>query len=123
MEDGLAEQTSTILMPLGCILILKAIDADTGMGIPGANYWIRLNRDGREIRQRASSDAGKTNYPKSNELGETRMVVDPLQERLYGIWAPKGYRCIDADAGYGRRLELAAGKTLTVEFLLQKQPE
>lgn len=109
---------ASISMQTGCILILKAIDADTGQPIKGINFW-------RELDDKPGSRTGlntvpyTVDHPTSDDNGELRAVVDP-GVRSYGVGfsiLPSPYR---GGGGPGRKIECELGKTVRVTFELRK---
>lgn len=122
VENEPKEQSVTLKQELGCILILKAIDKDTGKGIPKVTFWYEYNKDGRTGRAGVQSSTTYIDNPVTNDKGELRAVVEPGKRR-YGLGfspIPDGYE-MDEDDGPGRELELTAGKTVTETFRLRKK--
>lgn len=103
----------------GCVLILKAVDADTGNGIPGVDFWY----DDERGRWGVQSHEAYVDNPVTNAKGELRAVVVP-GKRQYGIVfgrLPSGYVVVNnTDRGRGRALDLPAGQTVVEEFKLRK---
>jgi hypothetical protein len=124
IEQAPAEQSVTLRQELGCVLILKAIDADTGKGVPKVTFWCAFEKDGRAGRTSVQSSTVYIDNPVTNEKGELRAVVQPGTRR-YGVGfgpLPAGYECDPRDQGEGRELGLPAGKTITETFRLRKKP-
>lgn len=120
-----AEQIATLKIDPACVLILKAVDADTGKGIPEVSFW--YEKDGEPgSRWGVQRNTWWVDNPLSNEHGELRSAAKPGKRR-YGVAfgpLPDGYRAIDpVDERKGRELELPAGKSVTVEFKLRKKPK
>jgi RNA polymerase sigma factor (sigma-70 family) len=116
------EQSVTLQQELGCVLILKAIDKDTGKGIPKVTFWYEFDKDGRQGRTSVQSCTSYIDNPTTNDKGELHAVVIPGKRR-YGVGfgpVPEGYE-IAEDDGPGRVLELTAGKTVTETFRLRKK--
>jgi RNA polymerase sigma factor (sigma-70 family) len=123
VEPMPAEQSVVLRQQLGCILILKAIDADTDKGIAGVTFWVEFDERGRQGRVSVQSGTAWVDNPVTNAKGELRAVVPPGTRR-YGVGfgaLPDGYEWEDRDFAEGRRLELAAGKTVTATFRLHKK--
>jgi 5-hydroxyisourate hydrolase-like protein (transthyretin family) len=123
-----AEQPVTLRLKPGCVLILKALDIDTGAGIAGVEFWHVTNEQpgtGKRGRFRMGVNSNTTivDHPKTNGNGELRAIVIPGTWE-YGIgWnrLPAGYDFVDRrDSGIGRQLDLLAGDTVTAEFVLRK---
>jgi hypothetical protein len=121
------EQPATLKIKLGCVLILKAIDADTGEGIPDVTFSVETTElpGGRPGRgwYSVQSHTTRVDNPKTNAAGELRAVVPPGSRR-YGVGftvLPRGYQpVVFEDRRPGRLLELPAGKTVTAEYFLSK---
>jgi protocatechuate 3,4-dioxygenase beta subunit len=124
VESMPAEQPVVLRQQLGCVLILKAIDADTGKGIAGVTFWVEFNEGGRQGRRSVQSGTAYVDNPVTNAKGELRAVVPPGTRR-YGVGfavLPDGYEWEDQrDFSEGRELELTAGKTVTATFRLHKK--
>jgi protocatechuate 3,4-dioxygenase beta subunit len=128
VEPSAGEQPATLQMQPGCVLILKAVDADSGAGIADVEFWhvtSELPATGKRGRFRMGVQSNTTtvDHPKSNADGELRVVVTPGAWE-YGIgWnrLPAGYEFLDRqDAVIGRLLDLPAGQTVRAEFTLRK---
>jgi protocatechuate 3,4-dioxygenase beta subunit len=122
-----AEQEATLRVKLGCVLILKAVDAESGAGIPNVTFSYEMTElpGGRKGRGWTSVQSHTTlvDNPKSNAKGELRAVVAPGTRR-YGVGfspLPDGYFAIDPkDNRPGRLFDLPAGETIVAEFQLRK---
>jgi beta-lactamase regulating signal transducer with metallopeptidase domain/tetratricopeptide (TPR) repeat protein len=124
VDDAPARQPAALKLDSGSVILFKAIDADTGKGIPGVSFWYLTDspaghRTGVELNTTLISN------PRTNEKGELRALVIP-GKRQYGVGLnplPAEYRAVDpADESNGRELICAAGKAQTVEFQLRKPP-
>jgi hypothetical protein len=120
-------QPTTLRIDPGCVLILKAVDADTGEGIPDVAFWYEMTElpDGRPGRGRTSVQSHTTivNNPRTNKQGELRAVVVPGARHYGAGWnrLPEGYELVDShDMLPGRLLELPSGETVNAEFMLRK---
>jgi len=130
VEQSPGEQPTTLQIQPGCVLLLRAIDADTGAGIPDVTFGYEKTeqRGGRLVRGRwgVQSHTTKVDNPKTNADGELRAVVPP-GVRNYNVGftvLPKGYQAVKSeDARPGRLLDLPAGKTIKAEFMLRKIAE
>jgi hypothetical protein len=110
-----AVQTRDLRVQPGCVLILEAIDEDTGKGIPGVTF-LSSSQDGNSW----SFVQGSTVYvdnPRTDAAGRLRAVVYPGSGR-YRINRVDGYDPVDLDS---EEVELPAGKTVTVRFKLRKK--
>src|SRR6185369_3048854 len=109
------EQPIELLMERGCILIFKAIDADTGRGIPDVTFWYERTPGSRSQVQ---SNSSRVDNPRTDDKGEMRAVAEPGKRR-YGIGfspTPDGYVVVDSkDRAPGRELELQVGQTIVVD--------
>jgi RNA polymerase sigma factor (sigma-70 family) len=123
VEPMPAEQAVILRQQLGCILILKALDADTGKGVARVTFWQAFDEGVRQGRRSVQSSTVWVDNPVTNDKGELRAVVQPGTGR-YGVGfgpLPEGYAWDDRDITEGRELELPAGKTVTATFPLRKQ--
>jgi len=120
VEKAPAEQAVVFRQELGCILILKAIDADTGKGIPRVTFGQAITVNGQRTRTRVKSSPGRLDYPATNDQGELRAVVLPGTGRYSVMRLPSGYE-YDVRDIEGRDLELPAGKTVTETFRFRKK--
>jgi hypothetical protein len=125
VQQSPAEQSARLPIDLGCVLILKAIDADTGEGIRDISFWEEMTDlpSGRSGRRSVQSHTTLVNNPKTNADGEIRAVVVP-GVRSFGVGftvMPAGIDAVNfRDRMPGRRIDLPAGETVTEEFLLRK---
>jgi hypothetical protein len=127
VNDLPSEQPVTLRIQPGCVLVLKAIDSDTGLGIPDVTFWYEMTElpGGRKGRGMTSVQSHSTTVdnPKSNADGELRAVVTPGVRR-YGIGLnplPTDYEAVSReDVRPGRLLNLPAGETIKADFLLRK---
>lgn len=113
-----AEQAFDMDLNVGCILILEAIDAESGAGVPGAIFMGDIERQGRKGRSQVQSSTSIVDNPVTNANGELRAVVLP-GTRNYSVEPPKGYRSI---ANFPTEVKCVAGETVRVKFELEKQP-
>jgi beta-lactamase regulating signal transducer with metallopeptidase domain/protocatechuate 3,4-dioxygenase beta subunit len=125
VNEAPAEQPTTLKLKAGCVLTLKATDADTGAGIPRVSFWYEPD-DAKGSHYPVETNTSLVSYPETTNKGEVRAVVEPGKRR-YGVGVvfkplPDGYQAVEnSDISSGRELELPAGKDVTVEFKLRKQ--
>lgn len=123
VEDQPAEQQAVLKLQAGTTLILKAIDADTGAGIPGVSFWYEM-QEPKGGRTSVQSNTHYIDNPRTDAKGELHAVVYPGKRR-YGIGfspLPEGYRAIEpADDSPGRELTLDAGTTTTAVFQVRRE--
>jgi hypothetical protein len=116
-------QPTTLKMNLGCVLTLKATDADTGAGISDVTFWF-VPEDQPKTRFSVQSTSNYVDHPCTNEQGELRAIILP-GKRAYGIGfspLPDGYEAVNPmDRSKGRIIEAPSGKTVVEEFKLRKQ--
>src|SRR5262245_50692176 len=86
IEQSPAEQSARLQIDRGCVLILKAIDADTGEGIRDITFWEEMTDlpRGRSGRRSVQSHTTAVNNPKTDANGEIRAVVVP-GVRSFGV--------------------------------------
>ena len=120
VKDQPSEQPVELQMNRGCVIVFKAIDADTGHGIPDVTFWYEKTPGSR---WQVQSDSSRINNPRTNDKGEMRVVAEPGKRR-YGLGftpTPDGYVVENPqDRVPGRELELKAAQTTVVEFKLHK---
>jgi hypothetical protein len=112
-----AEQPLKVRVKPGCVVLLEAIDAKTGKGIPGVSF---LSASGGQpgARVTVQSRTGWIDNPRSNAEGRLRAVVEPGEGTFWVGHVPEssGYR----PSGEQKRATLPAGRTVTVRFELEK---
>ena len=120
VDETEVEQTVTVKLQTGCIVILKAIDSETEKGIPGVTFWYEI--PGFRGRRSVQSNTWYVDNPKTNDKGELRAVLAPGKFKFgvgFGRF-PEGYKR-DHGVTSGTDLELESGNEATVEFLLVKE--
>ncbi|MBC7854902.1 MAG: tetratricopeptide repeat protein, partial [Pirellulaceae bacterium] len=124
VEETPASQAAALKLDSGCVILFKAIDADTGKGVPGVSFWYEMDSP-KGGRTGVQANTTYISHPKTNNKGELRAVVIP-GKRNYGVgWSPlpEGFRVVDpADQTKGRELTCAAGKQVVVEFQVRGVP-
>ena len=116
-NQGAEDQQHAVTIPPGCILICKAIDADSGKPLSGVSFWTGVD-DKPGARTGLNSSPINVDHPVSNENGELRAVVLP-GVRQYGVGLskmPEGYSGSPA----GREVTCESGKTVELTFELRK---
>ena len=117
-----AEQAVVFRQQAGCVLILKAIDVETGKGIPKIAFSYEFEKDGRQERTGVQSSTAFFDSPVTNDKGELRAVVQPGKRRYNLSSLPDDYESVKPeDKIGGRELDLSAGKTITETFQLRKK--
>jgi beta-lactamase regulating signal transducer with metallopeptidase domain/protocatechuate 3,4-dioxygenase beta subunit len=112
-----AEQSLEVRLELGCVLILEAVDAETGRGIPGVGFMAQMD-DPPNGRTSVQSTTWTVDNPRTDADGRLRAVVYP-GEREYSMGnfpIPAPYR----QEFQKQRASLPAGKTVVVRFELHK---
>ncbi len=124
-----AEQTAEVRVRRGCVLLLEAVDADTGKGIPGIAFLQESdNQPGlmRHLPVRLWQPDLEKDVTDAH--GKLRVVVPPGKRR-YAVDTrrplPAGYRAVpigNPQRAFGQipRIDLAEGQTLTLPFELRK---
>jgi protocatechuate 3,4-dioxygenase beta subunit len=121
VEEAPAEQSVVLRQQLGCILILKAIDADTGKGVPKIGFWYDTEVDGRQATTSVQSSTVYVDNPVTNDKGELRAVVQPGTFRFGTGFGPLPSEYEPVASLQGRELVLPAGKTITETFKFRKK--
>jgi RNA polymerase sigma factor (sigma-70 family) len=119
------EQTGELRMNPGCILILKAVDAGTGKGIPQIRFACATEDDPRNWVG-IYGDTGWVAENHSDVNGKVRVVLAPGKRNFKVGWPmPAGYEAVrsdeDLDEPGTRAVKLPAGETVTVTFKLRKK--
>jgi protocatechuate 3,4-dioxygenase beta subunit len=112
------DQTAEMRLKPGCILILEAVDAASGLPIADVSFWCEL--DGQAgSRIGVISSTTWVDHPVTNAKGELRAVVFPGKRKYGAGWSPlpSGYR---ADLSGTKLVNCEPGKTVRVEFKLSK---
>jgi hypothetical protein len=115
------EQSLEVRVNPGCVLLLEVVDAKTGKGIPGVQFLGGMGDDHDRARGSVQSRTGYIDNPSSDANGRLRAVVKPGK----GVFAvghipdAAGYR----QSSLQKRVQLPAGKTVTVRFELEKREE
>ncbi len=113
-QDG---QRKKVRLVSGCMLVLKAVDAETGKPIAGMNFWKDVeNKPG--ARTGLNSTPMYVDHPVTNEEGIMRAVVKPGKRTIGVGWSnvPKPYQ----GGGGGRAVECAEGETVSLTFEVRK---
>jgi RNA polymerase sigma factor (sigma-70 family) len=119
VTDQPAEQSLELPVKPGCVLILEAVDAETGDGIPAVEFMYEVD-GGQGSRAQLQSRSGYIDNPRTDANGRLRAVVEP-GERMYAVGRiaeSSGYPLQDRQ----ERVVLPAGQTVTVRFKLQRPP-
>ena len=110
-----------LLFPVsrGCVLVLEAVDSQTGEGIPALTFWSEMD-DTKGSRRQVQTRTGYIDNPSTDKNGRLRAVVAPGT----GVFA-LGF--VPESSGYKetheeKRATLVAGKTVTIRFELAKAP-
>jgi hypothetical protein len=114
------EQSLEVRLAPGCVLILEAVDAETGRGVPGVGFMAQMD-DQPTAMAEVRSTTTIVDHPRTDADGRLRAVVHP-GERDYSVGnlpMPAGYR----QQGQTKHVTLTAGETVVVRFELQKQPQ
>lgn len=127
VEAGAAEQQVRLLaIKSGAVLILKAVDADTGAPLPNITFWEAVDVGDRKGIPGSTIQTHNwvADNPKTNDKGELRAVVVP-GKRNYGVGfdtiSLRGYQVVGDNAETGREIEVSVEKPVTAEFRLRKK--
>lgn len=125
-EPANPQPVKLLALKPGAIVILKAVDADTGAPIAGIPFWEAVDFDTQKgvPGARIQTHNWVADNPVTNDKGELRAVVVP-GKRAYGVdfytVLVVGYDVIGEDFRRGRELELTAGETTRAEFRIRKK--
>jgi hypothetical protein len=126
VADDPDEQTATLQLDPGCVVTFKVVEAESGKPIPGLSFWSAADKEAALARRRenvrpqpnVSERASVT-----NQDGKCTVIVKPGKLR-FGYFEkeiPDGYVAGAADDHtLGREVVLDAGKSIEMEFKLQK---
>ena len=112
------EQNQRLEMTSGCVLLLRAVDADSGQPIAGVGFS-RDVRDRPGARRRLSSHPTYVSRPVTDENGMLRVIVEP-GSRTIGVGfdaLPEPYQ----GSGRGRSVQCEAGATVSLTFELRNR--
>jgi RNA polymerase sigma factor (sigma-70 family) len=118
VEAVTANRTTELKVDRGCVLILEAVDGDTGMGIRGVSFR-QGDEDGRPgATGEVQSNTYMIDNPSTNAEGRLRTVVYPGRRSFAVVRVPK-------DSGYfadqvKHLVDLPGGEEVTVRFELSK---
>lgn len=113
----LAEQYLELRVDAGCVVILEAVDAKSGAGIPGLTFDCERD-DKKGSRWQVQSNTWFIDNPKSDASGRLRAVVAPGA----GVFS---LGPVPESTGYfhsheQKRVKLIAGETVTIRFELER---
>jgi protocatechuate 3,4-dioxygenase beta subunit len=113
VDGDLFNQTKQVLLKPGCVVLLEAIDTNTGKGIPAVGFRHGpLGLLGSVERSDWYVENARTDAD-----GRIRALLTPGQDDFF-INPVEGYEPEKASI---RQVELPAGKTVTVQFKLKKK--
>ncbi len=117
VADQPAEQAVEVRVNPGCVVILEAVDARTGQGIPGVGF--RRHPEGQPERtEGVQSRTGYVDYPRTDASGRLRAVVEP-GEWVYSVgYIPESNG--DRQRPPEERATLFPGRIATIRFELEK---
>ncbi|MBS0203242.1 MAG: carboxypeptidase regulatory-like domain-containing protein [Planctomycetes bacterium] len=117
IDEQPAEQEFDVHLNVGCILILEAIDVDSGSGIPDVSFTHSFEVEpGRVGYKAVQSSASLVDNPVTDAKGELRAVVLP-GSRTYRIDPPQGFQCEQPQIV----VTCVSGETIRIKFALEKQ--
>jgi protocatechuate 3,4-dioxygenase beta subunit len=113
----LAEQYLELRVDAGCVVILEAVDAKSGAGIPGLTFDCERD-DKKGSRWQVQSNTWYIDNPTTDSGGRLRAVVAPGAGvfTLGPVPESTGY----VHSHEQKRIKLIAGETVTIRFELDK---
>ncbi len=115
-------ETVRVELPPACVVVLQAVDADTGKGIPGVAF------QSEDVGQwnRVQHSSIYWDNPVTDAAGKLRVIFPPGQRRFSaapltwknGYQIPKGYKLIKDDTA---PVELSPGKEVKLRFEFRKE--
>jgi RNA polymerase sigma factor (sigma-70 family) len=111
------QQSLELSVNTGCVLVLEAVDSQSGEGIPGLTFWSEMD-DNKGSRWQVQTRTGYIDNPSTDKNGRLRAVVPPGAGVFALGYVPEssGYKVTHAE----KRATLTAGKTVTIRFELEK---
>lgn len=107
------EVQHTVKLRPAAIVILKAVDAQTGKPIPGVRF--NYEKDVSSEPLPVSTQTVYVDYPKTNAAGEIQAFMTPGQRRFV---VAEPLTLAQSENSRGEMLQLAPGEVTTVEFKL-----
>ncbi|MBI3847437.1 MAG: carboxypeptidase regulatory-like domain-containing protein [Planctomycetes bacterium] len=116
VADKPAEQSCRVTLKPACVLILQAIDKETGQGLPDAGFT--FERDEEEGTWGfVTSSTVWVDHPVTDAGGQLRVFAEPGRRR-YGVGLyPEGYEPVKIPSD---PVELRAGETVYLRFEFRK---
>jgi len=117
VRDAPAEQPVEVAVKPGAVAVLEAVDAETGVGLPGARFDFL---DGSSVDPREVQGQTVTvDHPATDAAGRLRAVLAPGRRRFLIGRSPHGYEPVTKSSPM---LALEEGKTATARFAFKKTP-
>lgn len=105
----------TLGLQPAAIVILKVIDNETGLPIPGVQFNYETDKSSKQLP--VSTQTVYVDYPKTNSAGELQAFVEPGLRRFV---VTEPLSLAQADNGRGDLIKLTGGKTTEIKFQLSK---
>jgi RNA polymerase sigma factor (sigma-70 family) len=128
VERGHGAQPYVVRQKAGFELLIEAVEADSGKPVAGARFW-KVPEHQSELRGEIRPSTFIVENPWTDAKGKLRAVLPPEPGQRYrfrfaGIRAPNGGISLaehyEADPAESASIELAAGKTVRLRFVLRK---
>ncbi|WP_339731669.1 redoxin domain-containing protein [uncultured Gimesia sp.] len=103
----------TVKLRPAAIVILKAVNAETGEPIPGVRFNYETHDTSKQLP--VSTQSVFVDYPETNAAGEIQAFMVPGMRRFV---VTEPLSLAQADGSRGERVKLSAGKLTEVEFKL-----
>lgn len=115
--DAPAEQSLELRLDEGCVVMLEAVDAESGANIPELTFDFERD-DQKGTRWQVQRNTWYIDNPKTDANGRLRAVVAPGAAMFSLGYVPpsSGYK----QSREQKRVKLIAGETVTIRFELEK---
>ena len=113
VSDKTEDLKHTLKLKPAAIVILKAVNSETGEPIPGVRFNYETHDTSEQLP--VSTQTVFVDYPETNAAGEIQAFMLPGTRRFV---VTEPFTLVQADGSRGERVKLTAGKTTEVEFKL-----
>ncbi len=119
VEDRPEDQAAVFRIDPGCILLVEAVDAETGKGVPGVTIMEERDSDGQPGRGELQVSTAYVERAKTDNEGRLRAVIPPGRKTISLGLLPGG---LNYDSNpQTRTVDLPAGETVRVRFELRRR--
>ncbi len=117
VEDQPQDQAAEFRIDAGCILLIEAVDAESGKGVPGVNIMEERVVNGQPRLSALQISTTHVENSKTDNEGRLRAVVRPARMSISLGFNPAGYDFNPET----KTVDGAAGETVRVRFELRRR--